>query len=703
MSSLGFGHRRDRRTVLSSPSSKRVMVSPAESWTGAAGSGFSKVPTDGVRTTAKPAMRLVVPPNQSFTDELLVGVYAGANFAGSLLDNMGLEKVRIYYEGNVSDIRVPTFETFADANGLEVTYFGWWARLKHDGRNGDARIYFEAIPKDPTMQRRVIGPFLFLPSASLYDLELTVAPSRPEVVGLRYQSISAALTYCAGQARHRPRITIIESRNDYMLNSIGAPFSYTSAKGYATIEAIVPVTIIGTKRYVDATPRTKFDGLHFRGANIVIDMKRMALIHHEGIGNLHWFDGVIIVNSGGRGYTVPELRGPRTYGVARNGPYLTECVITAIPSTANGCRLVRGNMMTRGFFDATSEAHCVIGNRIDDYDAYDSWAKDTAAFTVTYAGPGTTATLELTGFSNQSSRTFTAKVNGAVVGTQVVTNTPPTSVSTVASWLGGLAGWSANVQSNAVRANLCSIPNNIGGAFSPQNVKNETLQIVTFLDAHGDLYQTNVPANTPENVVIADNVVTNFAGQCFFLSTNTDIADYLIVNNAFHGKAVRGWTFLSQWGRAGTKSHIVMAHNSSTQALWIRPNEGMNADAYCLLADNALGGLAWNGTPDPDVRISDNHLFGGNTAPAGGINTTIGGDAASLWRNAQGGDFTPRQELLLNPKVPSMSYDQRRRKRATLDCAGIIGACEDQSGQAELPSGLPFARQAHWLRRFFRQ
>lgn len=674
MEDFEFRHPGGRRTFRARPSSQRVIISPAASWTGAAGSGFRTRPTDPVRTTAKPAMRLVVPPNQSFTGELLVGVYAGANFAGSLRDNMGLEKVRVHYEGAVSDIIVPTFETFFDANGLEVTYFGWWARLRHDGRNGDASVYFEAIPKDITMQRRVIGPFLFLPSASVYDLELTVAPSLPQIAGSRYQSITAALTYCAAQGRHRPRITITEERNDYILSYIGAPFSYTSAKGYATIEAVVPVTIIGTTSYLDATPRTRFDGLCFRGANITIDMKHMALIYHEGVGNPHWFDGIIIVDSGGRGYAVPELRGPRTYGVARNGPYLTECVITAIPSTANGCRLVRGNMMTRGFFDAASEAHCVIGNRIDDYDAYDCWAKDSDAFTVTYTGTGATATLEFSGFSNQSSRTFTAKVNGAVVGTRVVTNTPPTAVSTVVSWLRSLPGWSATIQSDAVRANLCSVQNNIGRAFAPRNVKNVTLQIVTFLDAHGDFYQTNVPANTSENVVIADNVVTNFAGQGFFLSTNSDIADYLIVNNGFHGKLVPGWTFLSQWGRTGAKSHIVMAHNSSTQALWIRTSEGMKTDAYCLVADNALGGLAWNGPPDRDVRICDNHLFSGNAALPGGTNTTIGGDATSLWQNAQGGDFTPKKELLMNLKVPSMEHDQKHRKRATLDCAGMIGA-----------------------------
>lgn len=67
----------------------------------------------------------MVPPNQAFTDELLVGVYAAANNNGSLLDNMGIEKVVLHYEGATSEILSPSFATFADANGQPVTYFGW--------------------------------------------------------------------------------------------------------------------------------------------------------------------------------------------------------------------------------------------------------------------------------------------------------------------------------------------------------------------------------------------------------------------------------------------------------------------------------------------------------------------------------------------------------------------------------------------------
>lgn len=648
-------------------------ISPAATWNGTAGTGFVSTPIDPTRTTAKPAMRLLVPPAQAFTDYLVVGVAAWANNAG-VLDNGGLKQVTFYYEGGQTVVSRPSYYSFPDVNGKTVTYFGWWCALLHNGINGEARLYVEATPKDGTMQNRVLGPFSYLPSATLYDLELTVAPSLPQIVGSRYQSIRNALNYAAAQGKNRPRILITEQRDDYLLEQLNlSPFTYSNGKGYATIEASVPVTIIGTTTYADATPRTKYDGLHFKGSNITLDFKTMSYIYWEGNGtvnNRHWFDGVNITNSGGRSYVVPELRGPRIFGVCRGGGFFTENTISYIPSTVGGALLARGNSMSGGFYDGCSEAQCVIGNRINDYDAYDSWAKDTNAFTVTYTGGGATATLELSGFSDAASRTFTAKVGGVSVGTLTVTKAPPTAVSTVVNWLNTLSGWSAALQSDLIRANLCSIPNNIGGAFGPTNVKDVTLQIVTFLDAHGDFYQTNLPANTPENVVIADNVVTNWAGQGWFFSTTTQLNDFAVVNNAFYEKPIPGWTFLSQWGRASVKSHIVMAHNSSSQQLWIRVSQGTDPDAYCLVANNAISGIVWEGTPDAQVRIANNHYFAGSSVPSGDINGTVGGDTASLWQSAPSGDFTPKGALLTNLKLPAIARDYLGKRRSRTEVAG---------------------------------
>lgn len=168
-------------------------IAPSANWNGFAGSGFGYLPSDPLRQTAKPAMRLIVPPNQAYTDSLLVGVSAFANDGGTLIKNLGINSIIVYFEGNKIEITNPSYETITAENGAQVSYLGWWFRLKHDGRNGEANLFIEAVPGDRSMQNRVLGPYLFLPSSSLYDLELSVAPSLPEVSGSRYSSIRAAL------------------------------------------------------------------------------------------------------------------------------------------------------------------------------------------------------------------------------------------------------------------------------------------------------------------------------------------------------------------------------------------------------------------------------------------------------------------------------------------------------------------------------
>lgn len=193
MAGFGFGYGPSLASRMRPATTKLTGIVPGEGWTGIAGSGFQSVPVDPVRTVGKPAMRLLVPPNQVYTDRMVVGVYAGANNGGTLIDNMGLEKVVVHFEGRVIDIAEPSLQSFNDANGNAVSYFGWWIELRRDGRNGAANLYFEAVPKDPELQRRVMGPYAFFPQTEMHDYTVTVAPSQFEIPGFRYRSITAAL------------------------------------------------------------------------------------------------------------------------------------------------------------------------------------------------------------------------------------------------------------------------------------------------------------------------------------------------------------------------------------------------------------------------------------------------------------------------------------------------------------------------------
>ena len=127
-------------------------VEPSAGWNGTAATGFGgaygAVPTDPTRTTAKPALRLLVPPGQFFTDTLVVGVAAAANNDGSMANN-GLSGVTFHFEGNTAVVSEPTLRTFADANGNNVTYLGQWVTLKKPtGTSGEAQLYVTATPAD---------------------------------------------------------------------------------------------------------------------------------------------------------------------------------------------------------------------------------------------------------------------------------------------------------------------------------------------------------------------------------------------------------------------------------------------------------------------------------------------------------------------------------------------------------------------------
>ncbi|MBE5074503.1 hypothetical protein IM511_09315 [Erythrobacteraceae bacterium E2-1 Yellow Sea] len=693
MPGFGYGLGLRKRHRLALPGETPVAVEaiePSASWTGVAASGYSIPPSDPARVTAKPACRLIVVPNQYFTDELLVGVYAGANNGGSLYENMGLSHVRVYCEGNVLDIPAPSVQIFPDANGNQVSCFGWWAKLKKPvGISGHAHVYFEAVPSDATMQNRVIGPFQFSPqelfaaTGTIHDYELEVAASQTEIAGVRYKTIYEALRYLALQLAENPRITVTEA-GTYDLQQ--GHWSIHAGSGFATIQASAPITI-GRNNFTVATaalPRTKYDGLHFKGSNITFDMKNMDAVYPEtaSTGRDYWFDGIVATNSGGRGNL--WAGGPRIFGLCRFKPWFTECSISTLPSMVTTASLVRGCQLSQGYFDCATDADCVIGNRVEDWDSVD-WLTERPAFSVQYTGTGASATLELSGSNDASSRTFTAKVNGSNVGTFTVQKTEAAyaantnyTIQNVVDWLNGLTDWSASVIDNTYRATACSLAGLDGSAFAATDVKSAPLNVVTIFSVHPDFWQLPEGLGTRENVIVADNKLIDFAGQKLFLSAgSTNLHDALFINNAAHDKDIisgsQNKLVLSSQAGKNSQSHVIVAHNSMMQNLLLRSDLIYNPDSYCIVSNNVFRDIDWVGSPnDPDLTISGNHLFIGADNPSGAAGTSIGGDETSLYSNVVAGNFAPKGDLLANRKPPVLKYDINGNARAATSPVGAL-------------------------------
>jgi hypothetical protein len=682
MPRYGFGHGRRSRGFRAGSDALVRPIAPSLAWNGQAGSGFTSTPTDPSRTTAKPAMRLMVPPAQGYSDDLLVGVYAGANFEGSLWDNFGLEKVVVHYEGNRITIDAPSYQTFSDANGVPVTYFGWWAKLKRDGRDGVANLYFEAVPKDSTMQRRVIGPYPFLPSAVVHDFSLTVAPSQPVQIGARYSSIAGALAYLASVAARNPLITIIEP-GTYDLASIGSQ-SY-SPVGRCRIIATVPITIGKSSLTTDAAAqlRSKFDGLHLQGQNITIDTRYTSAIWHEG-GQAHWLDGINLVNSAGRGGMWRKGRRPIAAFVT-GSPWITECRYDAVSYGGTKSSLLRGCLLRNGYNDVATDCPLALGNRVEDWNSTVEWHRDVDAMTVSYSGPESTATLTLAGANDATSRTFTARWGSnsatfAVGRTEALFNAGTNyNVSNVVNWLNGLGvGFAATLIDDSRRASAISLPGLKGIGFGPVNVKNTTLLLVTEFDVHADFVQQNDPSvgGLEENLIVADNLVIGMAGQDIFLTAGSGAKDFLIVNNSFYNSmepSLYASNAVTASQVEGAHSHVVFLHNSwASQQINLRASGGYVADAYCIFANNVVRKFSWLGPATPYPGVTDNLIFAGQTPPQFATDTVVGGDETTLFAAPQNGDFTPAGILVSSLKRARLPYTRGRAKRDSV--AACIGS-----------------------------
>ena len=664
---IGFGaHTVSRQYAALGQNVPVTVLRPSAAWDGSAGSGFGgSVPVDPVRTSAKPACRLMVPPNQFFDNELVIGVWAAANHQDSLLDDLGIDRVIAHCEGNSFEIAAPSFYMMADANGVTRRYHGWWVVLQHPGLDGNVSVYFEAIPKDPAMQRRVAGPFQFSPRAQVHDFQIEVAATPAQITGSRYKTLAAAIDYLRAQNAQNPRITMTET-GTYDLNSSGAAYS---GQGYCTVTATVPVTI-GFASFVlgpsNNLLRPRYDGMWFKGSNITFDLRYVNYIYHDvPTGRQHVFEGINAIDSGGRGELYIGAAKPMPY-MARDNPYYMECSFTALKRPAANASLVRGCTFTGGYEDVMSGAFCCVGNSISNWISAE-YRNELPALSVQYLGAGATATIELTGGNGANGRVLTAKVDGASVGTFTIDATEAGytantnyTVQNVVDWINTLPSWTASLINNTRRAaHLGKAGAAPWGAFAATDVKSAALTLVTVIDLHAGMWQWN---SAVENAIFAGNTCWMSEMACLAIGptigADPDVRDMMVLNNSYHLDPAAPDTAVlaSQFSRS--HRHVVVAHNSwANQSMVLQSHATYNPDSYCLFANNALPALTWSGAADSDLAIVGNHLFSGS-APAGATGTTTGGTMASAFANAGAGDFTPAGVLLSNQKVPLLRYDR---------------------------------------------
>lgn len=640
-------------------------IKPGDEWNGTAGSGFAFIPADPERITAKPACRLLVPPFQAFSSFLAVGVSAAANAQGSMFENFGLEKVCYHYEGNRLEITSPSFHTFNDVNGNEVSYFGWWAALEHNGISGSSCLYIEAVPQDASMQTRIIGPYKFAPREHLYDLELEVAPSAASAGGLIFGSIAEALAHAKSQDAQFPRIMIKEG-GEYTLGPV--PGKWHSGKileGWCTIEATQPVLI--SRPFENFEPsnsmfRPNAASLHWRGGNITFDFAN-AIEYYETSSRSHWFDGINLTNTLGR--NVLWRKRPRVGVVSqlvRNAPYFTECHVSNLNHCYKSASLVRGGEAVDCYGDIFDHAACVTGHKTDTVDS-SFYRSHIDALEVTYFGKENNATISIDGYNMQDNRQLIitwgdhrdvfyikSKYEDYVEDSNY-------SISNVVEWINSHEGWSAKVLDDSRLASSLTLNNVKGGAgFPPQDVKDRTVVCSTFFDIHSDWYQKQHNVDL-ENIIVSNCVALNLVTcQDIFLTGRGGMKDIIFINNAFWNSGDSQIEPRSQF--ASEQSHVVVAHNTlANQGIYLRLDQDFKTDQYSMVSNNISTQIAVIGEGSVNLLVQRNHLLGDRAGPDGAIETTIGGDSETFFVDARSGDFSPTELARAYPSQPVVLFD----------------------------------------------
>ena len=683
MARVGIGFPAGRKRRIEQGQATVPFLVPSQQWDGSAGSGFDTVPSQPARLTAKPALRLIVPPNQHFTDTLLVGFVAWANDGGSMLHSNGLRYVRVSFEGNSVEVKGPSLRSFEDANGNIVAYRAFWAMLERpSGQTGIAQVYAEAVPRDPSMQSRVIGPFSYSLVDTLHDFTATVDPDNPG--GSVYSDIVWALAAAKAAGAQNPLITVTKTGTYRLVrpdDSAAVSPAYAGS-GYATIDAAPGITAtIGYTGGDTGIMRSRYDRLHLKGAGIVLDMETISSLYNDGTGN-HWLDGCCLLHTNGNQTLWLGTTRVEAYAV-RGSPWFTEASFEGINSPGANSSLMRGCTANNCYNDFAAQPSCLLGNNITNHSAQ-FFASYIDAMSLSYTGSAATATLEA--WDNSSERTFLFKedgVNVASIATKLSTwwpvNDPsaPYWVSDLVDAIAAepaLADWSAALLDDTRQAGHLGTSSSKGLPFGAQTITATPTTFKTFVDLHTDFTQFGNSGGA-ENVIIEGNQALDLDGQIIWVSSDGDIKDVFYVNNVFN--APNGIGALSQISRTGAKSHLVLAHNTLTQQTLLIRNR--NLGDYSLIANNVMPNISVEGSISIGTAdVKNNHVFAGGSALAGAVGTVIAGSETTLFADAISHDFSPAGELLSNLKLPVVRFDRTGGFRAPMESVGATSTVAAQ-------------------------
>ncbi|MEL6485655.1 MAG: hypothetical protein AAFQ13_00730, partial [Pseudomonadota bacterium] len=560
---------------------------PGDDWNGTAGSGFTTTPSDPTRTTAKPMARMLEPPLQAFTDELVVGVEAFANG--------GIARVQFNFEGRPFNVTTPSFRQFTREDGSTYLCLGYWINIKRPASiEGAADLYAEIFANDPTMQSRVIGPFTYFPVTTLHDMNVTVGAAGD------HADLASAMAAVATAGAQRSEIKLIDN-GDYTPGIR----NYNPTQGYHKIVAADGVDArISWGAGNEDEWRPGFGNIWFEG--LTIDRDTVFTLRNNGDETFVARHCRFIL-SGGAG-PIFKTTYPAGGTIRQAGWFLENYCLGAHDlgiSFGGGGSTLRGNISVDGTDDFAEQCLLTAYNIVDNYNWAAAFRPDLGRLRVQYSGSGTLIAYGRqnndSGPAEDRTTTHVLKVDGVEVFSFTAwkhwskhdAGDGLYTVEDFANALNQVSGWTATVLPDdgstvADRAgnelgarflNRTTFPDRPGDNFTDYEIGTDYTFICN-VDLHEDGFASGLQANG-ENIIHAFNRVTRLAGQAFITNGCNDMA---VVGNIF-GQGQDAKTIgNSTIGDGNDYSHLFMVHNSwRGQYVRVLDSGGVGPgwDSYC--------------------------------------------------------------------------------------------------------------------------
>lgn len=663
-------------------------LAPSAQWgaaSGAAGSGFGgsnpAAPVDPGEGLGQPWCRALFLNWDVVTSDYVVGFDAGA-YNGDPGDT-DLDHMVFWLEGNSLTVTVPSQHDYTDVNVTAQQTFGYQCVLDYAAwlalaPNGVAQLYVTAVPKNPALNSRVMGPYTLYARTSRFTVKKTVGVSGD------YPTLKAALTYAASvSGTQRVNLELIDSTT-YPWDTLDTDFSNAQWWTVITAKAGVSATLgDGTK----ALTQPGYAGIQLEGSGINFDIaklgynlasayrfsnggnSRLALVGVNGP-----YCGTMDPAHGGSGSGAAALIfGNQTnqFWVGGNDPfpswnlYFIDCVAHDLPGYGLSFCALRLNSTLAGCSGSDNEfAQCVHGG----------WSSQVGGY---YTGLRTEqGAFDLTGPVGSAYEKIGANGhNGAFAVYDVAANASPThsiaigDTTTVGAVVAAINTWSGYVatptaSTNALAAQYISRADVPIHEAVPKTALVGTAHLTRIADIHADQivwYDSGSPI-TIENRAIRffenrESVGTSFISVPSSIATLKSVG----LRNLSNQDLSVSLGEPSQPGiMAGPHKHMVIQFLSSTNPSAYAMSG--TYDTYCAF-DHSAAALAWNGAPQTNFHLTS---LAAPSLPLGAdANSKTVSATATLNYTAPNATPTPNFTPLSPLTLTDASYAGRLRPNGT--------------------------------------